>query len=59
METKKKKFFVYVTNCSNHNFIYEHDNLHSAVEQCKYASQHNTCVLIKGTVVDWEKKVKK
>ena len=53
------KYFVYVTNCSNHNQIFEHDNLQSALEQCKFASEHNTCVLIKGTKIDWKKKVKK
>ena len=52
------KYFVYVTNCSNHVNIFEHDNLQSALEQCKYVSKNNTCVLIKGTKIDWKKKVK-
>lgn len=52
------KYFVYVTNASNHNFIYEHDDLHSAVEQCKYASKHNTCILIKGNKIDWKSRTK-
>lgn len=49
------KYYVYVTNACNHNFIYEHDTLHSAIEQCKYASEYNTCILIKGTKLDWRK----
>lgn len=53
------KYYVYVTNCSNHNFMRAHDTLESALAHCKSASeQHNTAILIKGTEIDWKKKVK-
>lgn len=48
------KYYVYVTNSSNHNHMYTHDDLHSAIKQCKYTSEHNTCILIKGTRIDWK-----
>lgn len=59
IKLKVMKYYVYVTNCSNHNHMYEHDNLQSAIKQCEFASEHNTCILIKGTEIDWKKKVKK
>lgn len=37
--------------------MYVHDDLHSAIEQCKYASEHNTCKLIKGTEINWKSKI--
>ena len=49
------KYYVYVTNASNHNHMFTHDDLHSAIEQCKYASEHSTCILIKGTKIDWKR----
>lgn len=51
------KYYVYITNASNHNIMYEHDSLYSAVEQCKCASEHNTCKLIKGTEINWKNKI--
>lgn len=53
------KYYVYVTNCSEHNHMYVYDTLEQAVRECEYASKHNTCILIRGTKVDWEKKLKK
>ena len=49
------KYYVYVTNCSNHNNMYEYDNLVDAKKFCEYASEHNTCILIKGNKVNWKK----
>lgn len=50
------KYYVYVTNCSNYNFMRAHDTLESALAHCKSASEHNTAILIKGTEIDWKKK---
>lgn len=52
------KYYVYVTNCSEHNHMFTHDTLESAIRQCEFASKNNTCILIKGTEVNWEKKSK-
>ena len=54
-----KTYFVYVTNCSNHNSIYRHDNLADAVRTCQSVSKHNTAVLIEGKQLDWKKLEKK
>lgn len=53
------KYYVYVTNCSEHNHMFTHDTLESAIRQCEFASKNNTCILIKGTQFDWEKKKRK
>lgn len=49
------KYYVYVTNCSNHNHMYEYDNLEEAKRHCEGSSEHNTCILIKGRKIKWEK----
>ena len=52
------KYYVYVTNCSEHNHMFTHDTLESAIRQCEFASKNNTCILINGTEGYWEKKSK-
>ena len=49
------KYFVYTTNCSNHNYMKEFNNIDDALKYCKSASIHNTCILIKGEKIDWKK----
>lgn len=48
------KYYVYITNCSNRNHMYEYDNLEDAKRHCKDASEHCTCTLIKGTKIKWK-----
>ena len=49
------KYFVYITNASNHNHLYEYDNLADAKKHCAGASENNTCILIKGNKINWMK----
>lgn len=53
------KYYVYVTNCSNHNFMTVHETLESALRHCESANAHNTVILVKGTEIDWKKKLTK
>lgn len=53
------KYFVYITNCSDHNWMRTFDNLTDALQCCEDVSQHNTAILIKGTKINWETKIKK
>lgn len=48
------KYYVYITNSSSHNHMYEYDNLSEAKQHCKDASEHNTAILIKGTKIKWK-----
>ncbi len=43
------KYYVYVTNASNHNFLHEFDTLYDAERMCEDASRHNSCYIIKGS----------
>lgn len=42
------KYYVFVTNASNHNFLYEFDTLYEAERMCEDASHHNSCYIIEG-----------
>ncbi len=43
------KYYVYVTNASNHNFLHEFDTLYDAERFCRSASEYYTCYIIKGS----------
>lgn len=51
---EKMKYYLYITNASEHNYMFEYDNLEDAKKHAINASYHNTCILIKGTKVKWE-----
>lgn len=45
----REKYYVYVTNASNHNFLHEFDTRYKAEKFCDDASYHNSCYIIKGS----------
>ena len=52
-------YFVYITNCSEHNWMRKFNNLDDALQCCEEVSQHNTPILIKGTALNWKNQCKK
>lgn len=51
------KYYVYITNCSEHNWMCVFDNKADAIKCCEEVSTqtHNTAILIKGTEINWKK----
>ena len=52
-------YFVYITNCSEHNWMRTFDKLSDALRCCEEVSQHNTPILIKCTKLNWKNQQKK
>lgn len=55
----KMKYYVYVTNASNHNSLHKFNSLHEADELCKDASYHNSCYIFKGEDMKFYKRKEK
>lgn len=51
------KYYLYITNASNHNLMLEYDDIEDAKKHAINASYHNTCILIKGTEINWKNNI--